>query len=278
MKKTKHTMLTAAILTAAASAITASARTVNASDSVEAPQMSTIIKEEPELFSAVYGPPPAVYRDGDVNGDGKVDVRDLTAVLAYRHNSETELVSTDPDINNDGQIDELDVLSLLNFLEGKTNRPRIEGDMNDDGILNQYDLSLFTTEVNNGADFKYHDINHDSVVNYKDIETFLEQYRKYGKQDEFLLECIVNSGDVNFNDQIDLTDYKLLKDRVMETNPNYDFNYDLNQDAYIDDKDLKVLFSTLIEMGYSEAEILNATEEQIQTKYGVFPVKNDFTE
>ena len=278
MKKTKHTMLTAAILTAAASAITASGRTVNNSDSVETPQMTTIIKEEPELFSAVYGPPPAAYRDGDVNGDGKVDVRDLTAVLQFRHEDKLVYGNTKEDINQDGRVDDLDVISLLNFLEGKETEPCIEGDILGNGRLDKYDLSQFPNMIEFGWAPESYDINHDGVVDYGDTETFLEQYRKYGDLSDDWQSGVANLGDVNLDDQVDLTDYKLLKERIQEETPKYQSRYDLRQDSFIDEKDLAALYDILIDKGYTESEILNNTEEPIQTKYGVFPVKNDLTE
>jgi len=61
--------------------------------------------------------PPRAYAVGDINKDGKVDVKDLTAllnILSYGNKSYDGFA----DINDDGTIDIRDVTSLTNILAG----------------------------------------------------------------------------------------------------------------------------------------------------------------
>lgn len=100
MKKTKKTMLTSAILSAALAAqgenILASPVKVNSS------------------AAPVYGPPPAA---GDLNYDGRVDIADY--VILKSKISENGY-SYNGDVNNDGELDARDAEQFKSFMFGLT--------------------------------------------------------------------------------------------------------------------------------------------------------------
>lgn len=54
-----------------------------------------------------------VKQTGDVNGDGEVDIADVTAVLSVMSTGSTEGLTGKPDVNKDGEIDIADVTAIL---------------------------------------------------------------------------------------------------------------------------------------------------------------------
>ncbi|MDO5558537.1 MAG: dockerin type I domain-containing protein [Oscillospiraceae bacterium] len=104
MKKTKRTLITAAVLTTAA---------LN-------PKLSSQADDNAEAMAPVYGPPSYFYEKGDVNMDGKVNILDCclmrSAALGQKGYTEDSLT----DINTDGIIDSRDVLAIQNFMLAKS--------------------------------------------------------------------------------------------------------------------------------------------------------------
>ena len=59
---------------------------------------------------------PAVVKPGDVNGDGAVNIADVTELIDYLLNSETAIDQGAADIDGDGIISIADVTELIDFL------------------------------------------------------------------------------------------------------------------------------------------------------------------
>lgn len=107
MKKTKRTLITAAILTTAATMCPDTVSAISEYNSTDA-------------FAAVYGPPSVFYKKGDVSQDDTVNIADLCLMLNAA-SGEGDFVARDiSDLNYDGTIDKLDINSLKNYLFGKT--------------------------------------------------------------------------------------------------------------------------------------------------------------
>lgn len=104
VKKTKRTLITAAILTAAA---------IN-------PKMAADVSASDKQMSAVYGPPWALAAKGDVNWDNEVNILDYclmkNAALGKGSYTENEIA----DINRDGKVNGIDIKSLQYYLINKT--------------------------------------------------------------------------------------------------------------------------------------------------------------
>lgn len=64
---------------------------------------------------------------GDVNGDGKVDIRDAASVLLYVNDMPVECQDQTIDTNGDGSIDNLDVSNILNYLTQQNDAELIVG-------------------------------------------------------------------------------------------------------------------------------------------------------
>lgn len=73
--------------------------------------------EEP--FPDLYGPP-EWYEDGDVTGDGNVDIEDAVNTLGFisGNTSFTSQQERSADVNNDGKVDIEDVVSVINQING----------------------------------------------------------------------------------------------------------------------------------------------------------------
>ena len=55
---------------------------------------------------------------GDVNGDGKVSIKDVTILISYLLNESTPIVFVNADISGDGKISIKDVTLLISLLLG----------------------------------------------------------------------------------------------------------------------------------------------------------------
>lgn len=110
MKKTKHTMLTAAMLAASVGTASANAMTASAIDDSTAD-----ILPQP-----AYGPPTII---GDLNYDMRVDVFDFNMLLtAIQSGDEDQFVDYYvSDVNRDDRIDISDAVTMKKFLLGKIN-------------------------------------------------------------------------------------------------------------------------------------------------------------
>lgn len=65
----------------------------------------------------VFADPVTTYHRGDVNGDGNIDIADVTALVNKIHDGSLT-VAGNADVNNDGSIDIVDVTMLQNYLHG----------------------------------------------------------------------------------------------------------------------------------------------------------------
>ena len=152
MKKTKSTLMTAAILTAAAMG----SHNVNAVGVAMAPvygpppaytttpdgdeytEMTTTttpvygpppayttVTEEEEYppfptTQPVYGPPSAFYDKGDINMDNIINIADYNKMLSAVQGEELYSAEELADIDNDGSVDEDDVDAMRKYLTGQT--------------------------------------------------------------------------------------------------------------------------------------------------------------
>lgn len=66
--------------------------------------------------NVVWGDPtPAIT--GDVNGDGKVDVADINAIInIILENEQPDSFAGNPDVNNDGKVDVADINAIINII------------------------------------------------------------------------------------------------------------------------------------------------------------------
>ena len=101
MKKTRKTMLTSALLSAAV-----------------ALQGETIVSSNASEFAGVYGPPPAL--SGDINNDGKTDILDYVMLKAKLTDDENSGSQPDcADITKDGMLTPDDIRTFQRYLFGK---------------------------------------------------------------------------------------------------------------------------------------------------------------
>ena len=110
MKKSIHSILTAAMFTAAATT------SLNASAAESQLMQKTAVPE-----NVLYGPPWVFADLGDMNYDFQFDVRDVTLLKQYvlEERSPQQSDTYLGDVNMDGVIDKADVKELIRKLTGK---------------------------------------------------------------------------------------------------------------------------------------------------------------
>ena len=70
---------------------------------------------------------------GDVNGDGDIDIVDVTSTIGYViHQTPANFIFKAADVNNDGEVDIVDVTSIIDMIINKgTNVKMINGEADD---------------------------------------------------------------------------------------------------------------------------------------------------
>ncbi len=126
MKKTKKTMFTAALLSAA---VTMQTQLLNPSESESEavapvygpPIVSTTTTAEPSPSPVpLYGPPWVFYDKGDINMDGKTNIADLIRLKSEATGDMRTNWIELSDINGDGNLSKNDILMMERYLFGES--------------------------------------------------------------------------------------------------------------------------------------------------------------
>ena len=106
--------------------------------------------------------------EGDVNGDGVVDILDLTLVASHFSESVDRSEEPNPDINGDGIVDIRDlVLVASNFGQSESDNTLIFGRGGDS-------ITLDPANIEDGESAKVCDMIYDTLVQYRENTTDLE--------------------------------------------------------------------------------------------------------
>ena len=101
--------------------------------------------------------------NADVDGNGKIERKDLILLLGYVKGEITQVNLPDKpiteytlygDLNNDGILDSNDIDKLTKYLNRSTgldNQARKNADVNGDGVINNTDLTLLQNKINSSA-------------------------------------------------------------------------------------------------------------------------------
>ena len=86
---------------------------------------------------------PVVHTIGDVNHDGKVNIKDVTVLIDYLLDNTTEVCSTCADVKSDGSINIGDVTELISILltGNITSETYLVADLNEDGEIKISDVT-----------------------------------------------------------------------------------------------------------------------------------------
>lgn len=149
---------------------------------------------------------------GDVNLDGKINIRDVTVINRYINNLE-ELNNeqlTNADVCSDGEINQLDLDILNRYVAGHAiSFPFIYGDVNCDGTVDITDVTL--VQLHNSTNNSYEltregvnraDVNLDGVVNDFDrliIQRYVSELSGYEKLPITINEDNSSSDDMKFH-------------------------------------------------------------------------------
>jgi hypothetical protein len=124
-------------------------------------------------------PPP---REGDINGDGKVNDLDALQVTGGGKYDKGAVgaVRSDGDANGDGMVDILDVAVIIANMDATTRRP---GDANGDGLLNATDVAQILAakkyETGEAATWAQGDFNGDGLFDMLDWSLVLASGAKF---------------------------------------------------------------------------------------------------
>lgn len=110
---------------------------------------------------------------GDANGDGTVDVSDITAIASYiLGRSPSNFVKRNADVNEDGYIDVSDITGTAAIILGTDVIP---GDANDDEIVDVSDITAIASHILGKDPLFFNpknaDANRDGAIDISDITT-----------------------------------------------------------------------------------------------------------
>lgn len=161
-----------------ASAITTQEVSINGAPSVPLVFANVMYGTQPNIAD-LSNPPP---REGDINGDGKVDDLDALQVTGggKYDKGAAGAVRSDGDANEDGMVDILDVAVIIANMDATTRRP---GDANGDGLLNATDVAQILAakkyETGEAATWAQGDFNGDGLFDMLDWSLVLASGAKF---------------------------------------------------------------------------------------------------
>ncbi len=110
---------------------------------------------------------------GDVNGDGAVNIADVTALIDLLLNG-TSNNNAAADMNQDGSVNIADVTALIDYL---LNGGAKRGDVNNDGKINIADVTALIDYLLNGTtsiNRQNADVNSDGQINIADVTALID--------------------------------------------------------------------------------------------------------
>ena len=110
---------------------------------------------------------------GDVNGDGAVNIADVTALIDLLLNG-TSYYNAAADMNQDGSVNIADVTALIDYL---LNGGGKKGDVNNDGQVNIADVTALIDFLLNGIasiNRQNADVNSDGHINIADVTALID--------------------------------------------------------------------------------------------------------
>ena len=187
---------------------------------------------------------------GDVNGDGKVNYKDVKALELNYIGLDVNIDKKAADIDDDGNItitDTLKVRKLANEYENKFQS--IRGDSNGDGIVDERDftnIKNFINNTNSSDDFvmKNSDINGDGEIDSEDLKRLRDIIDgfKVNYSETTNLGDIDGDGFISIGDAVYLRNYI---NRIKNDNEFFINNADLNKDGKIDMSDVTAIQNLL---------------------------------
>ena len=123
---------------------------------------------------------------GDADGDGTVNISDVTALIDYLLSGNTAGVDlVGADMNQDGKVNISDVTDLIDYLL-KGSSASIPGDANGDGKVNISDVTdlidYLLSGNASGIDLDGADVNRDGKVNISDVTDLIDYLLKGSRQ------------------------------------------------------------------------------------------------
>ena len=105
----------------------------------------------------------------DVNGDGAIDILDLTIVAKNMANPQTYVWSL-ADVNDDKRINISDLMQVVQkFGNTATEFPHLPEDINGDNVVNILDISLVASNIGQSGTTHDGDVNCDGIIDILDL-------------------------------------------------------------------------------------------------------------
>lgn len=178
--------------------------------------------------------PGAIYNDGDMNGDGYVNFMDF-ATLA-RNYGKTKFAPAD--FNKDQTVDRNDFNQIANNWHTYVT-PKTAGDANGDGYVGQADLNVLNADWLFGAWKTSHptavtlgDINGDGLVDFNDEQIIQAHWNS---------SCVAQAcggADINLDGVVNQADLDFITRNWNEFGP-----ADINHDLRVDNYDLSIVLA-----------------------------------
>lgn len=148
-------------------------------------------------------------KNADINGDGKIDIRDLDYIIQLAQNGYIL-----GDVNGDHEVNESDIEAINTYITGSSNfsNNQISAANVDqtDSNINNKDVTALTKLVNNKLSYTLGDINHDFIIDSKDLELI----KSYISEDITFNKLQERLADVNQDNFVDLKDQNKIESLI----------------------------------------------------------------
>ncbi len=199
----------------------------------------------------------------DKNGDGCVNYFELSLVNTYYGQANEK-----GDFNGDGIVDASDFGIVVGLMNSCIDN-KIYGDVNNDCVVDASDFGIVIGQV--GSNNNNTDLNEDGIVNEYDVDIVVAEYG-------FSCDSICKSrmhGDLNNDNVVDADDFGIVVGKV-GTN---DSTADINQDGNVNEYDVDIVeaeYGMSCNSGQKSTPSLKSTQLTLKDEVSISPnpVKN----
>ncbi len=197
---------------------------------------------------------------GDINANGKIDIRDCMKILHYISGKDTNLSNDEleaSDVTGDGKVDSRDAHMILYSVSGQyTGTFPVTlsdyGDLNRDGKISIVDSSKLFGYIDGRTqltpqELAVSDVNADMKINLADAQILFQVVQgRIISPLPTVYDCV---GDLNQDKIVNDSDVIILQNYINSGNTTYKLDYDINHDGKVDNLDVDEIYKIIDSFG-----------------------------